>query len=102
MRISVQRAVALRPGKIAGVRSLQHDVSQAQREAEAPQASESLAPTKKRGGSKVWHDVDEAVADIKSGSLVLSAGFGLCGVAGKRSLEDHVCDYGRRTTNSPV
>lgn len=39
------------------------------------------APAKKRGGSKVFDSVDEAVADIKSGSTVLSAGFGLCGTA---------------------
>lgn len=39
------------------------------------------APAKKRGGSKVFNSVDEAVADIKSGSTVLSAGFGLCGTA---------------------
>lgn len=39
------------------------------------------APEKKRGGSKVFDSVDEAVADIKSGSTVLSAGFGLCGTA---------------------
>ncbi|PHH60599.1 hypothetical protein CDD81_1426 [Ophiocordyceps australis] len=31
--------------------------------------------------SKVVDDVDEAVADVKSGSTLLSAGFGLCGVA---------------------
>jgi len=39
------------------------------------------APAKKRGGSKVFDSADEAVADIKSGSTVLSAGFGLCGTA---------------------
>ena len=42
-----------------------------------------LAPDKKRGASKVYKDADEAVKDIKSGSTILSAGFGLCGVAGK-------------------
>ncbi|KAL9078719.1 MAG: hypothetical protein Q9157_002364 [Trypethelium eluteriae] len=41
----------------------------------------SLAPRKERGGSKVFKTADEAVADIKSGSTILSAGFGLCGVA---------------------
>jgi 3-oxoacid CoA-transferase len=30
---------------------------------------------------KVWASADEAISDIKSGSLVLSAGFGLCGTA---------------------
>ncbi|KAH8087108.1 hypothetical protein HD553DRAFT_309213 [Filobasidium floriforme] len=29
---------------------------------------------------KVWGSADEAIKDLKSGSLVLSAGFGLCGV----------------------
>lgn len=35
-----------------------------------------------RGGSKVYKSVDVAVADIRSGSTILSSGFGLCGVAG--------------------
>ncbi|KAJ6096970.1 hypothetical protein N7486_007716 [Penicillium sp. IBT 16267x] len=41
----------------------------------------SLAPKVERGGSKVFKDADAAVADIKSGSTILSSGFGLCGVA---------------------
>ncbi|KAK8128665.1 hypothetical protein PG984_009773 [Apiospora sp. TS-2023a] len=36
---------------------------------------------KKRGGSKVFKSADEAIADIQDGSVILSAGFGLCGVA---------------------
>lgn len=36
----------------------------------------------KRGGSKVYASADEAVADVQSGSTILSSGFGLCGVAG--------------------
>ena len=43
--------------------------------------NESLAPRKERGGSKLFKSADEAVADIKNGSTILSAGFGLCGVA---------------------
>ncbi|KAK5136681.1 hypothetical protein LTR08_002334 [Meristemomyces frigidus] len=39
------------------------------------------APAKLRGQRKVFDSVDEAVADIKSGSILLSAGFGLCGTA---------------------
>ncbi|KAK4542478.1 hypothetical protein LTR36_006730 [Oleoguttula mirabilis] len=39
------------------------------------------APEKVRGQRKVFDSVDEAVADIKSGSIILSAGFGLCGTA---------------------
>ncbi|KAL7629842.1 hypothetical protein AAE478_001365 [Parahypoxylon ruwenzoriense] len=34
-----------------------------------------------QGGSKVFKSADEAVADLKDGDVVLSAGFGLCGVA---------------------
>lgn len=41
-----------------------------------------LAPKPDRTRSKVYSSADEAVADLKSGSVVLSAGFGLCGVAG--------------------
>lgn len=47
----------------------------------------ALSPAKDRGTSKVWKSADEAVADIKSGSTVLSAGFGLCGTAG--TLSNH-------------
>lgn len=39
------------------------------------------APEKIRGKSKIYASADEAVADIKSGSILLSAGFGLCGTA---------------------
>ncbi|KAI1851541.1 hypothetical protein JX265_012377 [Neoarthrinium moseri] len=38
-------------------------------------------PQPTRGGSKVFKSADEAVADLKDGSVILSAGFGLCGVA---------------------
>ncbi|KAL2024980.1 hypothetical protein VTK56DRAFT_3679 [Thermocarpiscus australiensis] len=38
-------------------------------------------PAVNRGGSKLWESADEAVADIKSGSVLLSSGFGLCGIA---------------------
>jgi len=43
----------------------------------------SLVPEPVRGTSKLFKNADEAVADIKSGSTILSAGFGLCGTAGK-------------------
>lgn len=42
-----------------------------------------LAPKTARGASKVFKSADEAVADITSGSTILSAGFGLCGTAGE-------------------
>ncbi|KAL2210244.1 succinyl-CoA:3-ketoacid-coenzyme A transferase [Sarocladium strictum] len=34
-----------------------------------------------KGSSKLYEDADAAVADIQSGSTILSSGFGLCGVA---------------------
>lgn len=40
------------------------------------------APARARGGSKVFGSADEAIADVKDGDVILSAGFGLCGVAG--------------------
>lgn len=45
-------------------------------------AKPSLAPKIERGGSKLFADADSAVADLQSGSTILSSGFGLCGVAG--------------------
>lgn len=39
-------------------------------------------PKVDRSKSKLYASADEAVADIKSGSVILSSGFGLCGVAG--------------------
>lgn len=50
----------------------------------APRQSQaqSLAPKIERGAPKLFKDADAAVADIKSGSTILSSGFGLCGVAG--------------------
>ncbi|EAQ83354.1 hypothetical protein CHGG_09758 [Chaetomium globosum CBS 148.51] len=38
-------------------------------------------PRADRGGSKLWESAADAVADIRSGSVILSSGFGLCGVA---------------------
>jgi len=49
----------------------------------------------KRGGSKLFKSADEAVADIQSGSTILSAGFGLCGVA-----ETIITALGRRGNES--
>lgn len=50
----------------------------------------------KHADSKVWKNADAAVADIKSGSTVLSAGFGLCGTAGVY-MPGAVADYLRET-----
>ncbi|KAL4805194.1 hypothetical protein BDV18DRAFT_142107 [Aspergillus unguis] len=39
------------------------------------------APVIDRAASKLFKNADEAVADLQSGSVILSSGFGLCGVA---------------------
>ncbi|KAH9869919.1 hypothetical protein J1614_006840 [Plenodomus biglobosus] len=44
-------------------------------------AISASAPKIDRAKSKLFKDADEAVADIQPGSTILSAGFGLCGVA---------------------
>ncbi|PKY05801.1 3-oxoacid CoA-transferase [Aspergillus campestris IBT 28561] len=41
----------------------------------------SKAPKIDRSASKLFKTADSAVADLQSGSLILSSGFGLCGVA---------------------
>ncbi len=42
-----------------------------------------FTPTVSRGALKLFENADDAVADIKSGSTILSSGFGLCGTAGR-------------------
>jgi len=47
-----------------------------------------------RKDSKVLGTADEAVADVRSGSVLLSSGFGLCGVAGKSTLTPASLPFG--------
>jgi hypothetical protein len=49
-------------------------------------AKRDAAPPIVRGASKLFKSADEAVADLKSGSTILSAGFGVCGTAGKKRI----------------
>lgn len=56
--------------------------------------TQSLAPKIERGASKLFKDADAAVADIKSGSTILSSGFGLCGVAGLLWSSDAIDRHG--------
>ncbi|WVQ84683.1 hypothetical protein IAT38_006838 [Cryptococcus sp. DSM 104549] len=44
----------------------------------AANTKSTITPSEK---SKVWPDAETAIKDIKSGDVVLSAGFGLCGTA---------------------
>lgn len=50
------------------------------RRRQAPKPEETH-PSPSRPKSKIYESADEAVKDLKDGSVVLSAGFGLCGVA---------------------
>lgn len=43
--------------------------------------TEVVSPVKQQ--SKLFKNADVAVADIRSGSTILSSGFGLCGIAGE-------------------
>ncbi|KND91911.1 Succinyl-CoA:3-ketoacid coenzyme A transferase 1, mitochondrial [Tolypocladium ophioglossoides CBS 100239] len=43
----------------------------------------------RRGVSKVFDTADDAVADVRSGSTLLSSGFGLCGIAGTSPRPAH-------------
>lgn len=72
------RSSVKRVGALHSTRSFITSAKQGDVESE----SQSLAPKIDRARSKVYKDADEAVADIQSGSTILSAGFGLCGTAG--------------------
>lgn len=48
-------------------------------------ADSAIGPQVSRGTSKLYKDADAAIADLTSGSTLLSAGFGVCGVPGKIS-----------------
>ena len=61
----------------SGIRHLQIDHGKRK-----PEVKGGLVPKVVRGQSKLYKNADEAVADLKSGSTILSAGFGLCGTAG--------------------
>ena len=70
-----QRLLCVQVAQVAQVASRRTFVCSSSR----PSAN---APAVKRGADKVYESADEAVADLKSGSTILSSGFGLCGVAG--------------------
>ncbi|OBT70995.1 hypothetical protein VF21_09881 [Pseudogymnoascus sp. 05NY08] len=83
---TVSRSTPVRPPLIiipnlpsrTGARNFQTSISN--KSASATE-KRSLGPKITRGESKIWKDADSAVADLQSGSVILSAGFGLCGTA---------------------
>ncbi|CAD0113812.1 unnamed protein product [Aureobasidium uvarum] len=88
-RATARVALSKRAGVAATVtfsRGFINDVKVGGSDVESIEMHESLAPTIDRSRSKVYASADEAVADIKSGSTILSAGFGLCGTAGIEDL----------------
>lgn len=64
----------------------------------ANQRAHYSAPVIDRSKSKLFKSADEAVADIQSGSTILSAGFGLCGVA--ETLITAIRDRGAKELHS--
>ncbi|KAL2863117.1 3-oxoacid CoA-transferase [Aspergillus lucknowensis] len=56
------------------------------------------APVIDRAASKLLKNADEAVADLQSGSTILSSGFGLCGVAD--TLISAICRRGADSIHS--
>lgn len=58
----------------------------------------SREPVIDRSRSKLFKSADEAVADLQSGSTILSAGFGLCGVA--ETLIQAIKNRGARSLHS--
>lgn len=57
-----------------------------------------FSATTSRPKSKVYSSADEAITDIKSGSTLLSSGFGLCGVA--ETLIEALVKRGKGSINS--
>ncbi|KAF2641775.1 3-oxoacid CoA-transferase [Massarina eburnea CBS 473.64] len=77
-RICTGRSI---PAQFRTARSLDHwwkIISQRRYRSDPAAAQEPIID---RSRSKLFKSADHAVADIKSGSTILSAGFGLCGVA---------------------
>lgn len=75
-RLAATRVTASFPQKVLLSAPVQRKYTTAK-----PLFSQPLAPKIIRGESKLFSSADEAVADLRSGSTILSAGFGLCGVA---------------------
>ncbi|THX19162.1 succinyl-CoA:3-ketoacid-coenzyme A transferas-like protein [Aureobasidium pullulans] len=62
-----------------------------------PITANDQAPTQIIGQGKVYKNAEDAVADIKSGSTILSSGFGLCGVA--ETIIQALAKRGNEVTN---
>jgi len=88
-RNALLSAPRLRPNYIPRLRDARHFRTTSIRfEKQAnTSAKRDPAPKTVRGASKVFKNADEAVADLQSGATILSAGFGLCGTAGKINPE---------------
>lgn len=71
------------PRRLAPLRQLQTTPIRRDQQQANIKAKRDPAPKIVRGGSKLYKNADAAVADLKSGSTILSAGFGLCGTAGE-------------------
>ncbi|OQV07917.1 hypothetical protein CLAIMM_12271 [Cladophialophora immunda] len=74
--------------------SAQSSRREQQRQDAASRQRPQQAPVIDRAASKVFKSADDAIADIPDGSTILSAGFGLCGVA--ETLIDAIKKKGTR------
>ncbi|KIX93029.1 uncharacterized protein Z520_11302 [Fonsecaea multimorphosa CBS 102226] len=80
----VFRQSRVRPWIVSGRQDIRHFTSSRAgwREAiSSSSAGNDDQPVIDRTRSKLFKDADEAVADLRSGSMIFSAGFGLCGTA---------------------
>jgi len=71
--------------RLDNLRQLQTTAMQYDQQNTNTKAKRDTEPKIVRGASKIFENADKAVADLKSGSTILSAGFGLCGTAGKNA-----------------
>lgn len=76
-RSRITQSSFLRPG----IRPFTSTVPSRALSSSSPSTGAAAAPAPQRGASKLFATADDAVADIPSGSVLLSSGFGLCGVA---------------------
>ena len=75
------QARSLRASRQYQARYFSHSQSRYRDAHPSPQVAYDDQPIIDRTRSKLFKDADEAVADLKSGSVIFSAGFGLCGTA---------------------
>ncbi|KAJ9098749.1 hypothetical protein QFC21_004397 [Naganishia friedmannii] len=81
LAVPTLQCVSRRAALVSGRRALSTTPKYQQLQASSrPRENTSTTTIQVPKSTKVWSSAEEAIKDIRSGSLVLSAGFGLCGV----------------------